>query len=91
MKAAAEQLKDRLRWADCLGTLDEQTILIILPETCLEEARELAAILVNDRAIAADGCTIQFGITAWQKGDDPARMLQNIEENQDVSTMALLS
>lgn len=91
MKAAAEQLKDRLRWADCLGTLDEQTILIILPETCLEEARELAAKLVNDRAIAADGCTIQFGITAWQKGDDPARMLQNIEENQDVSTMALLS
>ncbi len=91
MKAAAEQLKDRLRWADCLGTLDEQTILIILPETCLEEARELAAKLVNDRAIAADGCTIQFGITAWQKGDDPARMLQNIEQNQDVSTMALLS
>lgn len=91
MKAIAEQLKDRLRWADCLGTLDENTILIILPETCLEEARELAAKLVNDRAIASDGCAIQFGFTAWQKGDDPARMLKNIEENQDVSTMALLS
>ncbi|MCH9699699.1 MAG: diguanylate cyclase [Gammaproteobacteria bacterium] len=91
MKSVAEQLKDRLRWADCLGTLDESTILIILPETCLEEAKELAAKLVNDRAIASDGCTIQFGITAWQKGDDPARMLKNIEENQDVSTMALFS
>ncbi|MEE9424612.1 MAG: PAS domain-containing protein [Methylococcales bacterium] len=91
MKAIAEQLKDRLRWADCLGTLDENTILIILPETCLEEASELAAKLVNDRAIASDGCAIQFGFTAWQKGDDPARMLKNIEEDQDVSTMALLS
>ncbi len=91
MKAVAEQLKDRLRWADCLGTLDESSILIILPETCLEEARELAAKLVNDRAIASDGCSLQFGITAWQKGDDPARMLENVEENQDVSTMALLS
>jgi GGDEF domain-containing protein len=91
MKAVAEQLKDRLRWADCLGTLDENSILIILPETCLEEARELAAKLLNDRAIASDGCSIQFGITAWQKGDDPTRMLANVEENQDVSTMALLS
>jgi PleD family two-component response regulator len=91
MKAIAEQLKDRLRWADCLGTLDENTILIILPETCLEEAKELAAKLVNDRAIVSDGCAIQFGFTAWQKGDDPARMLKNIEEDQDISTMALLS
>ncbi|HFD13247.1 MAG TPA: diguanylate cyclase [Crenotrichaceae bacterium] len=91
MKAVAEQLKDRLRWADCLGTLDENTILIILPETCLEEAKELATKLLNDRAIASDGCCIQFGITAWQKGDDPARMLKNIEANQDVSTMALFS
>ncbi len=91
MKSVAEQLKDRLRWADCLGTLDEKTILIILPETCLEEAKELAAKLLNDRAIASDDCTIHFGITAWQKGDDPARMLKNIEENQDVSAMALFS
>ncbi|MEE9411776.1 MAG: PAS domain-containing protein [Methylococcales bacterium] len=91
MKAIAEQLKDRLRWADCLGTLDDNTILVILPETCLEEARELAAKLVNDRAIVSDGCNVEFGYTAWQKGDDPAKMLKNIEENQDVSTMALLS
>ncbi len=91
MKAIAEQLKDRLRWADCLGALDGNTILIILPETCLEEAKELAAKLVNDRAIVSDGCSIHFGFTAWQKGDDPDKMLKNIEENQDVSTMALLS
>lgn len=91
MKSVAEQLKDRLRWADCLGKLDDQTILIILPETCLEEARELAAKLVNDRSIVSDGCSVQFGITAWQKGDDPTRMLKNTEENQDVSTMALFS
>lgn len=91
MKSVAEQLKDRLRWADCLGTLSENSILVILPETCLEEAKELAAKLLSDRAIASDGCTIQFGITAWQKGDDPATMLKNIEIDQDVSTMALFS
>ncbi|MCH9697253.1 MAG: GGDEF domain-containing protein [Gammaproteobacteria bacterium] len=91
MRSVAEQLKDRLRWADCLGKLDDNSILIILPETCLEEAKELAAKLVNDRSIVSDGCTVQFGITAWQKGDDPSRMLKNTEENQDVSTMALFS
>jgi len=91
MKSVAEQLKDRLRWADCLGTLNDNTHQVILPETCLEEAKELAAKLLSDRAIASDGCTIQFGITAWQKGDDPARMLSNIDVDQDVSTMALFS
>lgn len=91
MRSVAEQLKDRLRWADCLGKLDDTSILIILPETCLEEAKELAAKLVNDRSIVSDGCTVHFGITAWQKGDDPSRMLKNTEENQDISTMALFS
>lgn len=94
LRTIAHGLKDQLRWADQIGMLDKKTFLIILPETSLEVAKELAAKLANDRATFAasdSNWTIKFGATGWQKGDDPRKLLQRLKQDQELSLIALLS
>lgn len=88
-------LKDQMRWADQIGMLDDTTFLIVLPETCLDDAKELASNLASNRAtiLAAKSSdwSIKFGVTAWQKGDDPRKLLARLEHDQELSLIALLS
>lgn len=95
LRGIGQSLKDQLRWADQIGMLDESTFLIVLPETSLNDAKELANNLASNRAaiIAAKGSdlSIKFGVAAWQKGDDPKKLLRRLQQDQELSLIALLS
>ena len=90
----SQDLKDQLRWADQIGMLDDQTFIVILPETCHEDAKELAPKLASSRTALASispGCTLKFSATEWQKGDDPEKLLKKLENDLELDTAALFS
>ncbi|MGH8532331.1 MAG: GGDEF domain-containing protein [Gammaproteobacteria bacterium] len=76
----ARFLKERLRWVDIIGHWGGNNILVVLPETNLESATQLAGklraemdksdLLKRARDPAAQGLAINLGVTAWKKGDD---------------------
>lgn len=76
----ARFLKERLRWVDIIGHWEGNSILVVLPETNLESATQLAGKLRAEmdkfdalewaRDPAAEGLAINLGVTAWKKGDD---------------------
>jgi GGDEF domain-containing protein len=87
-------LKDKLRWADQVGMIDKETFLMILPETPLSAARELAGKLANERTNIGQSSgdwTIRFGVAEWQKGDDLGKLLVRLQIDQDLDNAALLS
>ena len=87
-------LRDKLRWADQVGMIDEKTFLMILPETPLSAARELAGKLANERTNIGqnpDDWTIRFGVAEWQKGDDMGNLLVRLQIDQDLDNAALPS
>lgn len=90
-----QSLKDQLRWADQIGILDRTTFLIVLPETCLDAAKELASNLTGNRTnilvSKSSDWSITFGATSWQKGDDPKKLLRRLDRDQDLSLIALMS
>ncbi len=94
LKTISQTLKDKLRWADEIGMLDEHTFLLILPETSLEDAKELAVKLLSDRAtfdFKEGESSIRYGVAAWQKGDDLNKLLRRVEKDQEINLSALLS
>ncbi|MGH8507777.1 MAG: GGDEF domain-containing protein [Gammaproteobacteria bacterium] len=76
----ARFLKERLRWVDIIGHWGGSSILVVLPETNLESAMQLAEklraemdksnLLEPVRDAAGKGLAINLGVTAWKKGDD---------------------
>ncbi|MGH8489838.1 MAG: GGDEF domain-containing protein [Gammaproteobacteria bacterium] len=80
LNQTARFLKDRLRWVDIIGRWEGNSILVVLPETNLESATQLAGKLRAEmdksdllewaRDPAAEGWAIDLGVTAWKKGDD---------------------
>ncbi len=94
LREISQMLNDQLRWADQIGMMDDNTFLIILPETSLSAAKELATKLANDRTTLGDHhehWTIRFGAAAWEKGDDPAKLLNRLQADQPLNPIALLS
>ncbi len=94
LRTISQTLKDKLRWADEIGMLDDHTFLLILPETSLEDAKELAVKLLSDRAafdFKDDKSKVRYGVTAWTKGDDLGKLLRKVEEDQEINLSALLS
>ena len=73
----ARFLKERLRWVDIIGHWEGNSILVVLPETNLESATQLAGKLRAEmdnfdllewaRDPAAEGLAINLGVTAWKK------------------------
>lgn len=94
LRTISQLLKDKLRWADEIGMTGENTFLLVLPETTLEDARELAVKLLSNRAALefknGEG-KVRYGVTAWRKGDDPAKLLRRVNEDQEIDLSALLS
>ncbi|CAN5837911.1 MAG: hypothetical protein USCGTAYLOR_02157 [Chromatiales bacterium USCg_Taylor] len=81
---AARFLKERLRWVDMIGRWGDSSILVVLPETNLESATQLAGKLraemdKSDLLWALDpapaGLAINLGVTAWKKGDDAVSLV----------------
>ena len=94
LRTISQMLKDQLRWADQIGMIDDNTFLIILPETSYSAAKELATKLANDRTALADrhaDWIIKFGAAAWQRGDDPGKLLNRLKVDQQLNSIALLS
>ena len=94
VKSISQVLKDQLRWADQIGLLDPTTFLIILPETNLSNAKELATKLANDRTALGDKTSawqIKVGAATWQQGDDPQKLLNRLQVDQELNVIALLS
>lgn len=94
LRHISQMLKDQLRWADQIGMIDDSTFLIILPETSLSAAKELATKLANDRTTLGDhhaNWSIKFGAAGWQKGDDPEKLLNRVQVDQELNCSALLS
>ncbi len=94
VKGISQVLKDQLRWADQIGMLDPTTFLIILPETNLSNAKELATKLANDRTALGENTSvwhIKVGAAMWQQGDDPQKLLNRLQVDQELNVIALLS
>ncbi len=94
IQTIGRSLKDKLRWADEIGMLNDHAFLLILPETSLEDAKELAVKLLSDRATFdfSDGENkIRYGVASWQKGDDLNKLLRRVEEDREINLSALLS
>lgn len=94
LKTLSAALKDKLRWADEVGMVDDNTFLLVLPETSLADAKELAVKLLSDRAAfdfnISEG-KVRYGVAAWSKGDDLRKLLSRAEKDQDLDLSALLS
>jgi GGDEF domain-containing protein len=81
LRAISEEFNAQLRWADQIGRLDDSTFLLVLPETSLRDAEELALKLQHERvalASRAEGWTLDRSVTDWRQGDDARKLLQRL-------------
>ena len=94
MKQIAFFLNDQMRWADQTGMLDDETYLIILPETNFEAATQLLKKFTSAThmglltSLNRDKDLFSVGLTEWQKGDDARKMLQRIQQDIDLHLLA---
>lgn len=94
MKQIAFFFNDQMRWADQTGMLDDETYLIILPETNFEAATLLLnkfnspAHLGLLNNLDPGASLFSVGLTEWQKGDDARKMLQRIQQDIDLTMLA---
>lgn len=92
--AVSRFLRDRLRWVDQIGRLDEHQFLLVLPETPEDDAHRLIK-KINDEQ---DGMSLpepytelqprlHFGLACWSKGDDVRTLMRRATEelNDDQS------
>ena len=75
-------LKDQMRWADIISRVSPEKLILILPETELDPAVNLARKLsdqINELSIpGAEGfIEAAFGVSIWQKGNDAILLLRN--------------
>jgi len=73
---------DRLRWADCVGRLDENEFVLVLPETDAVSVAILGDKLTNEfktLPLPGGGDTVALSVNlkkaTWKEGDDPTRLL----------------
>jgi diguanylate cyclase (GGDEF)-like protein len=81
--ALAHYLRERLRWADIIGRFEDELFLLLMPETSVEDAQRLLEQIVEECREGAlseldDNPLPQLaiGVAAWEKGDDPKRLIQ---------------
>ena len=88
MLATARFLRDRLRWVDQIARWDEQSFLVVLPETSETEAQEVESNLRAHRnalrlADEFGAATVDFrcATATWQRGDDARTLLRRASES----------
>ncbi len=85
--AVSRFLRERLRWADVIGRWDPDSFMLVLPETGKEDATALLK-TIRDEADAVRlpaphnelPVTLQTGLSQWNKGMDPARLVAEASE-----------
>ena len=88
MLAMSQVLNDQMRWADAIGRVDDDEILMVLPETEANTAQlladkiqtrlsELFVPALSDKKFEI--CT-RFGMAQWQKGEDVALLMRRARE-----------
>lgn len=91
MLAMSQVLNDQMRWADAIGRLDDDEILMVLPETEANIAQHLAGKIQTRLAelfvpALADKsfeiCT-RIGMAQWQKGEDVALLMRRARDTME--------
>ncbi len=84
---ASYLLKDKMRWADHIGHLEEGELLLVLPETPGDAAEKLAVKLCNiieDLKVNNAGQEVSISaccsIAMWVKGDNITTLLKRAED-----------
>jgi len=79
-RSISQLLKDQLRWADLIGHFDENSFVMVLPETRLDDAQKLAGKICEKLSHLPGIKASHFGIAEWRKGDNAASLLQRCSE-----------
>lgn len=86
LRIVALRARNRLRSQDAIGRYGGDEMLVLLPDTRLQEARAVAESLcatVNCRPLTVDGvtldATISLGVAELQPGDDPAALIERAD------------
>jgi len=96
MLAMSQVLNDQMRWADTIGRLDDDEILMVLPETEANIAQQLAEKIQTRLAelfvpALADKsfeiCT-RIGMAQWHKGEDVALLMRRARDTMESSVEA---
>ena len=86
IRLVAGALRLHTRWADSVGMLDGDGLLVILRDTRTDAARAAAATIAASVAeeLGADACEgLVFTCAAWRKGDDRERLLSRLAPVSD--------
>lgn len=79
-------LKDQLRWADVIGCSDDHEFILVLPETCRDDALQLTEKL-NERLAsefqARESSWAAYGVAQWHKTDTSATLLRRAQTALD--------
>ena len=85
-------LKDQMRWADILSRVEYNRFVFILPETDKPSAMHLAnkiSAQVNELQVNYEDKSFQlqanFGVTAWEKGNDSVLLLRKANQGLDTA------
>ncbi|WP_455220973.1 sensor domain-containing diguanylate cyclase [Kaarinaea lacus] len=85
-------LKDQMRWADIVSRVEYNRFVFILPETDKPSAVHLAnkisaqvAELEIHHENASFGLQANFGVTAWEKGNDSVLLLRKANQALDTA------
>ncbi len=88
-------LNDQLRWADIIGRLDENELLMVLPETHADDALKLAQKvslrietldlpeLETSSGLENFQLSTHFGVEEWRKGDDVGLLMTRIRTKME--------
>ena len=87
-------LNDQLRWADIIGRLDSNEILMVLPETHADDAmrlvdklnQRLSILDVPELTDASYHLSTSYGIAEWHKGDDVGLLMMRAREQLNDQT-----
>jgi len=89
----AQFLKGQLRWADLIGRSEQGGFILVLPETKLDAAQQIAQKLTNLLPASLDSLANiapLFGIAEWQKTDNATSLVeraqQDLQQHASVST-----
>ena len=85
-------LKDQMRWADIVSRVEYNRFVFILPETDKPSAMHLAnkiSAQVNELQVHFEDTSFllqaNFGVTAWEKGNDSVLLLRKANQGLDTA------
>jgi len=94
LPTVARLIKDQARWADTLARMNNDELIMVLPETSSQGACELAERLVRQIQELPVANSLEkelgaaFGVTAWRTGDDTNTMLNRVTDAMEKARAA---